>query len=1358
MMSSSNKGSGDQLKTALDKFEAVLTPEQKNHLLSIAAVPDATAIIAFTTQLDNENAKRHSRCVATRLLSFLKSIQQFTTVVDTFVSSNPAIPALVWGSVKLAVLLTSNYASYFDKLSTLFMSFSKHCPRYSEYQILYADSVGLRTAVEEPRAFWRPFKTDELGQFEKAIRECKSEVDAEIYRALHQTIFQEQQLQLIDRKAAAQHRALGSIFRARVDKSDEEERRRRILKDERQARSRKQELLERLSDYDYMTPFRRASMKRHGQTAGWLSESIEFANWTADPKSSIFILSGKLGSGKTVTTACTVGQLFNKSGNDYRVAYFFCQFDNAELLSASKILSALVRQLLDPKTLPKSIETCLVTLLKVPSPEAQDLGILLKDVLGIHKCNFIFIDAIDECARSEWEVLLEVLQNIVVSCSSRVKLFLAVRQGIAEEVGKTFVSHYQANMGSCEANSDIKTYIEDVLAKKIDGGKLIVRNPELISEIIDALVQGANGMFLWVVFQIEDICRQVCDRDIRETTRKLPKNLPETYNRILSRIAEMGNAKLAKRIFPWVATARRPMLLEELREAIAVETLQPYSDPERLVNDMSQIMSWCGNLIVLDEQDGTVQFTHQTVKIFLLESFRDQANADFHFEQQEINHYAGEICVTYLNFNDFKRKLIRQPKRLSLPTPEAILGATLSVEPSSTSTSVWKKVARLREYRRGYNPNPTYFFTGAALQDDKAVRELQTEHPFVFYAAKFWLHHSANFERARTQTWRLWEGLLFFEEGPATIPWEYSDWSQRTRTISRWICNQEHVALLSVIESSENPFAETEIRCILDFAIERPSLTLFDSVLRECHNLTRVLDGSLIVAVGRGNLWATNRLLAEKANPNWRALKLAYEEHGSQNLERLTTNVDINAQSKKYVGFTALQVAAKGGYLELVNKLIIAKADVNARAAGDFGRTALQAAAEMGHYEILTAKADVNARAALNSGRTAIQAAAENGHLEVVGRLLKANANVNATAAENFGRTALQGASEKGHLEVVERLLIAKANVNARAAHISGRTALQAASGNGHLEIVERLLIEKADVDPEAADAFGQTALQAAAENGHLEVVERLLTAKADAAAENRHLEVVERLLRAKADVNARAADSSGRTALQAAAEKGHLEIVEWLLTAKANVNAGAGKYDGRTSLQAAAGAGNLKVIERLLIAKADVNARAADYSGRTALQAAAENGHLEVVERLLKVNADVNAVAAKYFGLTALQAAAESGHLEVVERLLKLNADVNARAADYSGRTALQAAAENGHLEVVERLLKANADVNAVAAKSFGLTALQAAAEAGHFEVVERLLTAKVAEAGVRTALQTAGRNVDERIINLLKSAVHKS
>ena len=97
---------GGRLKTALDNFEAVLTPEQKKHLLGFAAVPDPTAVIAFTTELDNKNAERGRCCVATRLLPFLQSIHQFTTVVDTFVSFNPTVPALVWGSVKFAILVS----------------------------------------------------------------------------------------------------------------------------------------------------------------------------------------------------------------------------------------------------------------------------------------------------------------------------------------------------------------------------------------------------------------------------------------------------------------------------------------------------------------------------------------------------------------------------------------------------------------------------------------------------------------------------------------------------------------------------------------------------------------------------------------------------------------------------------------------------------------------------------------------------------------------------------------------------------------------------------------------------------------------------------------------------------------------------------------------------------------------------------------------------------------------------------------------------------------------------------------------------------------------------------------------------
>lgn len=55
-------------------------------------------------------------------------------------------------------------------------------------------------------------------------------------------------------------------------------------------------MLDRLSDYDYSTAFRHASMKRHGVTTDWLTTSTKFINWMSVPKPKIFMLSGKRGS------------------------------------------------------------------------------------------------------------------------------------------------------------------------------------------------------------------------------------------------------------------------------------------------------------------------------------------------------------------------------------------------------------------------------------------------------------------------------------------------------------------------------------------------------------------------------------------------------------------------------------------------------------------------------------------------------------------------------------------------------------------------------------------------------------------------------------------------------------------------------------------------------------------------------------------------------------------------------------------------------------------------------------------------------------------------------------------------------
>lgn len=61
----------------------------------------------------------------------------------------------------------------------------------------------------------------------------------------------------------------------------------------------------------------------------------------------------------------------------------------------------------------------LANLLQVSSPEAKELGILLRDVLQvIAKASFIFIDAIDEYKKFDRSILLKVLQDLKISCQA----------------------------------------------------------------------------------------------------------------------------------------------------------------------------------------------------------------------------------------------------------------------------------------------------------------------------------------------------------------------------------------------------------------------------------------------------------------------------------------------------------------------------------------------------------------------------------------------------------------------------------------------------------------------------------------------------------------------------------------------------------------------------------------------------------------------------------------------------------------------------------------------------------------------------------------------------------------------------
>lgn len=105
---------GKLLQDAISNFQSTLTDAECRKLNELGAIRDAQSVMIFTAQLDAENRLNKGRGIAGRLVTVLESVQTFTGIIETFVSSHPEIAALVWGGIKLTMLVSTCAVAKFE--------------------------------------------------------------------------------------------------------------------------------------------------------------------------------------------------------------------------------------------------------------------------------------------------------------------------------------------------------------------------------------------------------------------------------------------------------------------------------------------------------------------------------------------------------------------------------------------------------------------------------------------------------------------------------------------------------------------------------------------------------------------------------------------------------------------------------------------------------------------------------------------------------------------------------------------------------------------------------------------------------------------------------------------------------------------------------------------------------------------------------------------------------------------------------------------------------------------------------------------------------------------------------------------
>ncbi|KAG9657777.1 hypothetical protein KCU64_g4966, partial [Aureobasidium melanogenum] len=761
---------------AIKSFQNCLEPEQKARLEAIKAVPDAHAVAQFTYQLDQENAKRKSRCVAARISPLLDSVQQFAGIVETFVSSNPHIAALVWGSVKLVLQIASNFTTYFEKLSTLLMTIGKRCPRYQKYQKLYRDSTDLQKAlcdfysvvvrcceqtiivlhrpgyIQLLKSVTSSFNLD-FAPIITQIDRHSEEVKETIRLAEAKLNVAERQDQRIEREAAEKYRLSSIVYRKERQKDEAD---RLAQKQLEKRKIRQASRLEQFCDYNHKIAYWKARTQRHGSTGQWLTKTDDFNQWISGSNPSVFWFTGILGSGKTVMTAFVVEQLSAKTiqGSE-KLAYFFCQYDNETSLKATTVLRSIIRQLLDQDDRIFAENKSKVDTLLDDLYDLKLLEALFFDIISGLKSVIVIIDGVDECLRSEMRSLVTSLRSLMLQKPSGLKLYLAGDDCITDIIISSLKPSFVVNTRLPDASLDLQELILQLVTAKKDDGDLLAGDPNLYQEVIDVLCSTSQGMVLWAKFQLEDICAQKTDESIRNALNHLPKDLSETYNRLLSRIVGEGSQKECNKIFRFMAAAKRPLSPEELDEAISVEPCQPYFMSDRLLNDINGIVRWCHGLIALDELDETLQFTHSSVKSFLCGPDSQRLTLPgFHFEQDEVNRQFGEICVTYLDFNDFKTQVVKYHRPEALPDPIKMASHALN---SGSPSPLLDKASHLMRRRAKSTLAKSRLLHRQT--DSEVNNAVTTKYHLLQYASEFWLWHTTDFSPDQGRLWSLFETL-----------------------------------------------------------------------------------------------------------------------------------------------------------------------------------------------------------------------------------------------------------------------------------------------------------------------------------------------------------------------------------------------------------------------------------------------------------------------------------------------------------------------------------------------------------------------------------------------------------------------
>jgi len=450
-------------------------------------------------------------------------------------------------------------------------------------------------------------------------------------------------------------------------------------------------------------------------------------------------------------------------------------------------------------------------------------------------------------------------------------------------------------------------------------------------------------------------------------------DLDSVYDQTLLRIKEQKSfrSRLGMEVLMWVSHAERPLRIDELCHALAVEKEATGFDPEN-VRSEDTVLGSCLGLVVVDKETSIVRLIHYTLQEYLS---RPDVLPDVHGR-------LGQTCLTYLNYDEIK----------GLPTDGALnLESMPFLEYSSLHWGGHVKIG-LSDYAKSL-----------ALELLNRYDSHISSVVLFDRVRPYWLTL-----RSHGQFSGLHCGSYFGigEAMTALIQMEGCDINRGDRigfTPLMWAARQGDQGAVELLLTLDN----------------------IDPNKQDNYNAT-----PLWWASRSGHEGVVRLLLARSdVNPN------KPDQHGLTPLGCASSNGhegvvrlllargDVNPNKPDNFGQTPLWRACESGHEGAV-RLPLARGDVISNKIDNDGETLLCCASRIGHegvVKLLLALGDANPDKPDNDGETPLWWASKNGHEGVV-RLLLARGDVNPNDPRMGGITPLEMACRFRHWQIVELL------------------------------------------------------------------------------------------------------------------------------------------------------------------------------------------------------------------------------------------------------------------------------------------------------------------------------------------------